>query len=113
MKLLIKNGRVIDPYSHTDETLDILIDKKKIIDINPKINSKDAHIIDASNLVVAPGFIDMHTHLREPGFEDKETIETGALAAAKGGFTTIACMPNTSPVNDTRGITEFIISEAK
>ncbi len=113
MKLLIKNGRVIDPSSHTDETLDILIDKKKIIDINPKINSKDAHIIDASNLVVAPGFIDMHTHLREPGFEDKETIETGALAAAKGGFTTIACMPNTSPVNDTRGITEFIISEAK
>ena len=113
MKLLIKNGRVIDPSSHTDETLDILIDKKKIIDIKPKINSKDARIIDASRLVVAPGFIDMHTHLREPGHEDKETIQTGALAAAEGGYTTIACMPNTSPVNDTRGVTEFILSEAK
>ncbi len=113
MKLLIKNGRVIDPSSHTDETLDILIDKKKIIEIKPKITSKDARIIDASRLVVAPGFIDMHTHLREPGYEDKETIQTGALAAAEGGFTTIACMPNTSPVNDTRGVTEFILSEAK
>ncbi len=113
MKLLIKNGRVIDPSSHTDETLDILIDKKKIIDIKPKINSKDALIIDASRLVVVPGFIDMHTHLREPGYEDKETIQTGALAAAKGGFTSIACMPNTSPVNDTRGVTEYILSEAR
>jgi dihydroorotase len=113
VKLLIKNGRVIDPSSHTDETLDILIDKKKIIDIKPKINSKDARIIDASRLVVTPGFIDMHTHLREPGFEDKETIRTGSLAAAKGGFTTIACMPNTFPVNDTRGVTEYILSEAK
>lgn len=113
MKLLIKNGRVIDPASHTDETLDILIDKKKIIDIKPKLNIKDARVIDASRLVVVPGFIDMHTHLREPGYEDKETIETGALAAAHGGFTTIACMPNTSPVNDTRGVTEYILSEAK
>ncbi len=113
MKLLIKNGRVIDPSSHTDETLDILIDKKKFIEIKPKITSKDARIIDASRLVVAPGFIDMHTHLREPGYENKETIQSGALAAAEGGFTTIACMPNTSPVNDTRGVTEFILSEAK
>lgn len=113
MKLLIKNGRVIDPSSHTDEILDILIDKKKIIDIKPKINSKDARVIDASHLVVTPGFIDMHTHLREPGFEDKETIHTGSLAAAQGGFTTIACMPNTSPVNDTLGVTEYILSEAK
>lgn len=113
MKLLIKNGRVIDPASQTDETLDILIEKKKIIDIKPKLDVKDVRIIDASRLVVAPGFIDMHTHLREPGYEDKETIRTGSLAAAKGGFTTIACMPNTSPVNDTRGVTEFILSEAK
>lgn len=113
MKLLIKNGRVIDPSSHMDETMDILIDKKKIIDIKPKISSKDARVIDASNLVVTPGFIDMHTHLREPGFENKETIHTGSLAAAQGGFTTIACMPNTFPVNDTRGVTEYILSEAK
>jgi len=113
VKLLIKNGRVIDPSTKTDETLDILIDKKKIVDIKAKINDKDARIIDASRLVVTPGFIDMHTHLREPGQENKETLQTGSLAAAHGGITTIACMPNTSPVNDSRGVTEYILSEAK
>lgn len=113
MKLLIKNGRVIDPSTKTDETLDILIDKKKIVDIKAKINDKDARIIDASRLVITPGLIDMHTHLREPGQENKETIQTGSLAAAHGGITTIACMPNTSPVNDSRGVTEYILSEAK
>ena len=113
MKLLIKNGRVIDPHSRTDETLDILLDRGKIADIKPKIEGKGLKVIDASRLVVAPGFIDMHVHLREPGQEDKETIKTGALAAAKGGFTSIACMPNTDPVNDTRGVTEYILSEAK
>jgi dihydroorotase len=113
VKLLIKNGRVIDPDSGTDETLDILIDKGKIADIKPKIEGKGLKVIDASRLVVAPGFIDMHVHLREPGYEDKETIKTGALAAARGGFTSIACMPNTNPVNDNRGVTEYILSEAK
>jgi len=113
VKLLIKNGRVIDPFTKTDETLDILIDKKKIAAIKAKITDKDARILDASRLVVTPGFIDMHTHLREPGQENKETIQTGAAAAAHGGFTTIACMPNTSPVNDSRGVTEYILSEAK
>lgn len=113
MRILIRNGRVIDPASGTDETLDILIDKKKIVDLKPKIQAGDTKVIDASRLVVAPGFIDMHTHLREPGQENKETIRTGALAAAKGGFTTIACMPNTSPVNDNRGINEYILSEAR
>ncbi len=113
MRLLIKNGRVIDPASGTDDTLDILLDRGKIVDIKPKIEEDGLKTIDASRLVIAPGFIDMHVHLREPGQEDKETIMTGALAAAKGGFTSIACMPNTSPVNDTRGVTEYIISEAK
>lgn len=113
MTLLIKNGRVIDPASQTDETLDILIDKGKIAAVKPKIEIKGQKIIDASRLVVAPGFIDMHTHLRDPGQEDKETIRSGSLAAAKGGFTSIACMPNTEPVNDNRGVTEYIISEAK
>lgn len=113
MRLLIKNGRVIDPASHIDETMDILIIRDKIAEIKPKIEADNAKIIDASRLVVAPGFIDMHVHLREPGQEDKETIKTGSLAAAKGGFTSIACMPNTIPVNDTRGVTEFILSEAK
>jgi len=113
VSLLIKNGRVIDPASGTDETLDILIDKGKIAEINPKIETEGKKIIDASRLVVAPGFIDMHTHLRDPGQENKETIRSGSLAAAKGGFTSIACMPNTVPVNDNRGVTEYIISEAK
>lgn len=113
MTLLIKNGRVVDPASQTDETLDILIDKGKIAAVKPKIEIKGQKIIDASRLVVAPGFIDMHTHLRDPGQEDKETIRSGSLAAAKGGFTSIACMPNTEPVNDNRGVTEYIISEAK
>ncbi len=113
MSLLIKNGRVIDPASGTDETLDILIEKGKFVSIKPKITANKAKTIDVSRMVVAPGFIDMHTHLREPGQEDKETIRTGSLAAAKGGFTSIACMPNTMPVNDTRGVTEYIVSVAK
>jgi len=113
VKLLIKNGRVIDPASGTDDTLDILIERGKIVDIKTKIDGDGPKIIDASRLVVAPGFIDIHTHLREPGQEDKETIHTGSLAAAKGGFTSIACMPNTTPVNDNRGIIEYILSEAK
>lgn len=113
MRLLIKNGRVIDPSSGTDETLDLLIEKGKIVEIKAKIEAEGVKAIDASRLVVAPGFIDMHVHLREPGQEEKETIFTGALAAAKGGFTSICCMPNTNPVNDNRGVTEYILSEAK
>ena len=112
MKLLIKNGRVIDPRSKTDETLDILIDNGKIADLKAKIESKEAVLVDASRLVVAPGFIDMHVHLREPGQEHKETIETGTRAAARGGFTSICAMPNTDPVNDCREVTEYILGQA-
>jgi dihydroorotase len=113
VSLLIKNGRVIDPSSPTDETLDILIENGKIKAISPRIDLKEAEIIDASRLVVAPGFIDMHVHLREPGEEHKEDIATGSLAAARGGFTSICCMPNTRPPNDNSGITEYIIEEAR
>jgi len=114
MKLLIKNGRLIDPTTGTDNTYDILIDNKKIKEISSLIKkSSSIKTIDAAGLVVSPGFIDMHVHLREPGFENKETIETGSKAAAHGGFTSIACMANTSPVNDNRTVTEYIIARSK
>ncbi len=112
MKILIKNGRVVDPKSAVDETLDILIDGGTIADIKPSIKAKDATVIDAARLVVAPGFIDMHAHLREPGQTSKETIETGTRAAARGGFTSVCAMPNTKPANDERAVTDFILAQA-
>ncbi len=84
MKLLIKGGRIVDPASRIDGIFDILIEKGKIVDIKSNIGTQLAKSINASNLIVSPGFIDMHVHLREPGQEDKETIRTGSLAAAKG-----------------------------
>jgi dihydroorotase len=113
MRLLIKNGRVVDPLSGTDDTLDILIINGTIKAVEPRIQASDVPVIDASRLVVAPGFIDMHTHVREPGQEKKEDISSASRAAAKGGFTTICAMPNTNPVNDSRRVTEYIIAEAR
>lgn len=104
---------MVDPESQTDDQLDVLIDNGRIVDINKNIKTEAQRSIDATGLVVAPGFIDMHVHLREPGQENKETIHTGARAAAKGGFTSIACMPNTSPVNDKLSVTDYIVSEAQ
>lgn len=114
MKLLIKNGRVIDPQNGIDETLDVLVSNGKILSIDKKISvSKDVETFDASGLVVAPGFIDLHCHLREPGYERKETIESGLNAALYGGFTAVCCMANTNPVNDNAGTTNFILEKAK
>jgi dihydroorotase len=113
VSLLIKNGRVIDPSSGTDDTLDILIDGGRIVDLKAKIEGEGKTVIDASRLVVAPGFIDLHAHLREPGQEQKEDIRTASEAAAKGGFTTVCAMPNTNPVNDNRSVTEYILFEAR
>jgi len=113
VSLLIRNGRVIDPSSGLDETLDILIADGKIASVAPRLEAPGSALIDASRLVVAPGFIDMHTHVREPGQEKKEDISSASRAAAKGGFTTICAMPNTSPVNDSRRVTEYIINEAR
>jgi dihydroorotase len=114
--LLVKNGRVIDPARKTDAALDILLDGERIAEIAPagKIPSSNGfQIFDATGLIVAPGFIDLHAHLREPGQESSETIETGTRAAARGGFTAICCMPNTRPVNDNASVTRFILDRAK
>src|SRR2546426_3441393 len=114
--LLIKNGRVIDPASKTDAALDVLLDGEKIKEVGPagKIAAaQGAEVFDATGLIVAPGFIDLHVHLREPGQESSETIETGTRAAARGGFTAVCCMPNTKPVNDNASVTRFILDRAK
>jgi len=105
MKILIKNGRVIDPASKTDRIADVLIDDGRIAVVAEDLSAPGAEIIDAAGMLVAPGFIDMHVHLREPGFEHAETIESGSRAAAAGGFTSICCMPNTKPVNDNATVT--------
>jgi dihydroorotase len=113
---LIKNGRVLDPASKSDSARDILLDGERIAEIAApgKIsNANGAEVFDAAGLIVAPGFIDMHVHLREPGQENSETIETGTKAAARGGFTAVCCMPNTKPVNDNASITRFIVDRAK
>lgn len=114
MNILIKNGRVIDPANKVDGKLDVLVSSGKIAKIGKpgSLPANGAKVIDASGKLVVPGLIDMHVHLREPGFEYKETIETGTAAARAGGFTSVCCMPNTSPVNDNRSVTEFIISQA-
>src|SRR6266581_3880938 len=114
--LLIKNGRVIDPARETDAPLDVLLDGEKIKEVAPagKIGApQDVEVFDATGLIVAPGFIDLHAHLREPGQESSETIETGTRTAARGGFTAVCCMPNTKPVNDNASVTRFILDRAK
>ncbi len=111
--IIIRNGRVIDPANKRDEIVDLLIIDGKIASLSQlsEFNSQPEEI-DANNLIVAPGLIDMHVHLREPGFGHKETIESGARAAAAGGFTTIVCMPNTSPVADTPSTIAWIKERA-
>ncbi|MBM7624284.1 dihydroorotase [Sporohalobacter salinus] len=112
-KLLIKNGKVISPADGLNGELDILVIDGKIEEIGSELEDKEAEIIDAAGKVVTPGLIDMHVHLREPGFEHKETIETGTKAAAAGGFTSVACMPNTDPVIDNASIVESVINKAE
>src|ERR1700735_3320942 len=112
-QLLIRNGRVIDPASATDMPADVLIQDGVIAAVGAGIEAPGAEILDAAGLIVAPGFIDMHVHLREPGFEHAETIETGARAAAAGGFTSICPMPNTSPINDNATVTSYIVEKAR
>jgi dihydroorotase len=113
MSLVIKNGRVIDPASHTDRVADVLIVDGRIAGVAPNLSSPKAAVFDATGMIVAPGFIDMHVHLREPGFEHAETIESGSRAAAAGGFTSVCCMPNTKPVNDSAMVTRYIVEQAR
>jgi dihydroorotase len=117
MNILLKGGRVVDPSQNIDEEIDLLIKEGKIAqidkDIKNTITDSAPETLNLEGKIVVPGLIDMHTHLREPGFEYKETIETGCQAAVAGGFTSIACMPNTNPINDNRSVTEFIRRKAK
>jgi dihydroorotase len=112
-RLLLKGGRVVDPAERRDGSFDVLIDGEKIENVAPRLSARGATVVDVQGLVVCPGFIDLHTHLREPGREDKETIASGTRAAAAGGFTAVCAMPNTEPVNDQAGITRSIVERAR
>ncbi len=113
MPIVIRNGRVIDPASQTDQIADVLIADGRIVGVAPSLTASAGEVFDATGLVVAPGFIDMHVHLREPGFEHAETSESGARAAAAGGFTSVCAMPNTKPVNDCATVTSYIVERAR
>jgi dihydroorotase len=114
MNVLLKNGRLIDPHSGKDETTDILIEQGIITKIIPGINTIDGvQVVDMTDKIIAPGFIDIHVHLREPGYEHKETIETGCAAAAAGGFTAVCCMPNTNPAIDDESVAHYVQQKAK
>lgn len=112
-RLIVKNGRVVDPANRVDRVADVLVEDGVIRGVGEGLAAAGAEVFDASGMVVAPGFIDMHVHLREPGFEHAETIESGSRAAAAGGFTAVACMPNTKPVNDSATVTSYIVERAR
>ncbi|MCE5195913.1 MAG: amidohydrolase family protein, partial [Negativicutes bacterium] len=111
-KLLLKGGRVIDPVLQLDQISDLLIEDGLICNLQPEIAAAGAEIVDCRGKIVAPGFIDAHVHLREPGYEYKEDIHSGSKAAAAGGFTAVCCMPNTDPVCDNRSVVEYILRQA-
>ncbi len=113
-RLLIRNGRVVDPSQGLDQGLDVLIENGTVIAVGERLDAPaKAKTFDAAGLVVAPGFIDLHAHLREPGYEHKETIESGCRAAVAGGFTAVCCMADTDPVNDDPAVTSFIRKRAE
>ncbi len=113
MKILIKGGRVLDPAHDVDETLDLLIEDGKIRNIEKSLAADGAETIDARGKLVVPGLIDIHVHLRDPGYEYKEDIVSGTRAAVAGGFTSVACMPNTNPVNDNKAVSQYIRRKAQ
>src|SRR5262245_14738833 len=113
MRTLIKNGRVIDPASNTDAIADVLIVGGRIAGVGQNLTSLNAEVLDAGGMIVSPGFLDIHVHLREPGFEHAETIESGTRAAAAGGFTSACCMPNTKTGNDSATVTSNNVERAR
>ena len=117
-RLILHGGRLVDPSQRLDGTFDLVVEDGRVARIaapsaDTKAAGEDTTVVDVSGLVVAPGLIDIHVHLREPGQEYKETVKTGSMAAAAGGFTAVACMANTEPVNDNRSVTEHILAEAR
>ncbi|HME70716.1 MAG TPA: dihydroorotase [Myxococcota bacterium] len=112
-RILIRRGRVLDPSSNRDETADVLIEDGRVAAVEASLEVPGAEVIDARGLWVAPGFVDLHTHLREPGQEYKEDIASGGRAAVAGGFTTVACMANTHPANDDPALTDYILDRAR
>ncbi|HZR47657.1 MAG TPA: dihydroorotase, partial [Candidatus Manganitrophaceae bacterium] len=113
-RVLIQGGRIIDPAEGRDLIGDLLIEEGTVREIAPQISVKGpCRRIDAAGKIVSPGLVDLHSHVREPGFEYKETVATATAAAASGGFTTICCMPNTNPVNDNQSVTELILEKAR
>src|SRR5262250_2099637 len=114
MKRLLKGGRVVDPVNGIDGVRDILIDGERIARVASNLPADGATVVEIPDgLVICPGFIDMHVHLREPGHEHKETVATGTASAVVGGFTAVACMPNTNPVNDNANVTTYILDKAR
>ena len=111
--ILIRNGRVIDPSQGVDRIADVVIEDGKVLGVEKDVEKEHAEVLDAAGLVVCPGFVDLHCHLREPGFEHKETIATGTMAAARGGFTTVCAMPNTDPVSDSRAVVDFVLRKGR
>lgn len=112
-RLLVRGGRLVDPSTGTDAALDVLIEDGRVLETGARLAARGAEVLDAAGLVVCPGFIDLHVHLREPGREDKETVASGTRAAAAGGFTAVCAMPNTDPVNDSAAVTRLILERAR
>src|SRR5262245_21821094 len=111
--VLLKGGRLVDPVNGRDGAFDVLIDGGRIVRVGRDLPADGSRLMEIpGGLVISQGLIDMHVHLREPGQEHKETVATGTAAAVAGGFTAVACMPNTSPVNDNAGVTEYILKKA-
>jgi dihydroorotase len=113
MTILLRNGRVIDPSQNLDRVADLWLQDGRILGIGPQPGATADRTIDCTGMIVSPGLIDMHVHLREPGREEDETIATGTAAAVAGGVTSVACMPNTEPALDSRDAAEFVILQAR